>query len=118
MALILIRADDNKKLLNALADLERHAKLKITGKPRIVSTNFADKVVQNIIKQDLKSKSKKAVMVKVEESTTHSIMQVKKIHPPAHLVVLSNEYKDYSEMERVFKDSPPLKGYYSHKDRG
>jgi uncharacterized protein len=117
MALILIRANDQKKLLNALADLERHAKLKITGKPRIVSTKFADEVVQKIIKQELRSKSKKAVMVKVEEDTTKSIMQIKEIHPPAHLVVLSDEYKDYREMERVFKDSPPLKGYYSLKNR-
>lgn len=118
MALILIRANDRKKLLNGLADLERHAKLKINGKPRIVSAKFADEVVQKIIKQDLRSKSKNAVIVKVEEDTTLSIMQVKKIHPPAHIVVLSDEYKDYSKIERVFKDSPPLKGYYSHKDRG
>jgi uncharacterized protein len=118
MALILIRANDKKKLLNGLADLERHANLKITGKPRMVPAKFADEVVQKIIKQELRSKSKNAVIVKVEEETTQSIMQVKKIHPPAHIVVLSDEYKDYSKIERVFKDSPPLKGYYSHKDRG
>ena len=56
MALILIRADKQKKILNALADLERHAKLKINGKPRLISTELADKVIQGIIKQKLKSK--------------------------------------------------------------
>lgn len=36
MALILIRAEDQGKLLNTIADVERHAGLKVAGKPRII----------------------------------------------------------------------------------
>jgi hypothetical protein len=116
MALILVRADSDKKILNALADLERHAKLKIIGKPRILQAKIADKFMKSVLKQDLKSKTKFVVMVRVQEDTTKSIMQVKKIHPPAHIMVLSREYDDYSELEKIFKDLKPLRGYYSHKN--
>jgi uncharacterized protein len=115
MALILIRSDNQKKILNALADLERHAGLNIKGKPRKLPPKKADEVITRILKQKLRSKSKWAVLVQVEEETTKSIMQVKKIHPPAHLVVLSNEYEDYKYLKRIFKDLPIFKGYYSLK---
>ncbi len=115
MAFILIRADSQKKILNALADLERHAQLKINGKPKIISPELADEVLERILKQKLRTKSKWAVMVLVEEDTTKSIMQVRKIHPPAHLVVLSNEYEDYSNLKNIYKELLPFKGYYSGK---
>lgn len=115
MAFILIRAESQKKILNALADLERHAKLKIKGKPKIISPELADEVIERILKQKLKVKSKRAVLVLVEEETTQSIMQVKKIHPPAHIVVLSNEYQDYNQIKTIYNELLPLKGYYSGK---
>lgn len=117
MAFILIRAESQKKILNALADLERHAQLKINGKPRIMSPELADEVIERILKQKLRSKTKRAVMVVVEEDTTKSIMQVKKIHPPAHIVVLSQEYEDYSNLKNVYNELIPLKGYYSGKNK-
>ncbi len=116
MAFILIRADDKKKILNALADLERHARLKIKGQPRIMGSKLADEVIERILKQKVKRKSEWAVMVLVEEDTTKSIMQVRKIHPPAHLVVLSNEYEDYSNLKDNFRELPLFKGYYSGKN--
>jgi hypothetical protein len=115
MALILIRAENQKKILNSLADIERHADLKITGKPRIVNPESADRIAQEIIKQKLRSKSKIAVIVKVKDDTTKSIVHIRKIHPPAHLMVISEEYKEFKDIERNFKSSPVLQGYYSHK---
>lgn len=115
MAFILIRADDQKKILNALADVERHAQLKIQGKPKIMPPEFADEVIERILKQKVRRKSKRAVLVLVEEDTTKSIMQVKKIHPPAHLIVISDEYKDYNNLKNIFGELEQLKGYYSGK---
>ena len=117
MALILIRADQEKKILNALADLERHAELKITGKPRILQAKYADEVLESILKGNLRSKTKWAVLVKVEEDTTKSIMQIRKIHPPAHIVVISPEYESYQELKNIYSSIKPLRGYYSPKKR-
>jgi hypothetical protein len=115
MALILIRADTQEKLLNALADIERHANLKIAGKPKIIDSKKADMFAKGILKQKLRTESKIAVIVKVLEDTTKSIMHIKKIHPPAHLVVVSDEYKEFEEIKKIYSQSAPFKGYYSHK---
>lgn len=115
MALILIRADSQGKLLNALADIERHADLKIAGKPKIIDQKIADRIAKGILKQNLRSKCEIAVLVKVLEDITKSIMHIKKIHPPAHIVVISDEYKEFEEIKQLYNRLPPLKGYYSHK---
>ncbi len=115
MALILIRANSQGKLLNALADIERHADLKIAGKPRMLNPQIADKTAKGIIKQNLRTSCEVAALVKVLEDTTKSIMQIKKIHPPAHLVVISDEYKEFEEIKQTYNRLPVLKGYYSPK---
>ncbi len=115
MALILIRASSQGKLLNALADIERHANLKISGKPKIVDPQTANKLAKGILKQNLKTKCEIAALVNVLEDTTKSIMHIKKIHPPAHLVVVSSEYGEFEEIKQMYNKLPVLKGYYSPK---
>ncbi len=115
MTLILIRGENQTKILNSLADIERHAGLKINGTPKLIDTKLADEYAQNIINAKLKSKSKIAVLISVQEDTTKSIMQVRKIHPPAHVIVISNEYSQWEELKKIFSTLPPLKGYYSAK---
>ena len=114
MALILLRADNKKKLLNALADLERHANLKIKGKPRLVDNKMADKIVSSILGV-LKRKSSVAVAVNVEEDDTTSILRIKRIHPPAHVIVVSEEYPENKFLGELIREAPIFRGYYSHK---
>ncbi len=117
MALILIRAEDQGKLLNTIADIERHAGLKVTGTPRIINSKKADEIAGKILKQNLRSKANIAVLVRVEDDTTKSIVHVRKIHPPAHVIVISEEYAEFKKLEQVFHELPYLKGYYSHKNK-
>jgi hypothetical protein len=113
----MIRADSKDKILNSLADMERHAGLKINGTPRIIDPKVADKFAERIMKENLKFKSSQSVLVKVEGDTTRSIVQIRKIHPPAHLIVISEEYPEYDNMDSKFQSLPYFKGYYSHKSR-
>lgn len=117
MALILIRAEDSGKLLNTIADIERHAGLKISGKPRILNSKTADILAEKILKQKLRSKSDIAVLLRVDDDTTKSIVQVRKIHPPAHVIVISEEYAEFKDLEEMFYGLRYLKGYYSHKKK-
>jgi hypothetical protein len=116
LALLVVRSENKKKLLNCLADIERHAKLKIKGQPRLLSSEDSDMVVSKIMKEKPKFKSKQSVMVKVEEDTTRSILSIRKIHPPGHLVVVSEEYPIYKKLIADFEKLTPMKGYYSHKN--
>ncbi len=116
MALILIRAEDQGKLLNTIADIERHAGLKVAGKPRIINPQKADEIAGKILKQQLRSKSNIAVLLRVEDDTTKSIVNIQKIHPPAHVIVISEEYKEFNALKKSFHELTYLKGYYSHKN--
>jgi len=116
MTLILIRAENQTKILNSLADIERHAGLKINGTPRIMENTMADKYAQSILNAKLRSRSKIAVVISVQEDATRSILQIKKIHPPAHILVISKEYTQWEKIKKIFNTLPPLKGYYSAKN--
>ena len=115
MALILIRGENNSKLLNAIADIERHANLNLSTKPKAVDANFADSLVEGILKSKLKTKSKVATAFFVKEDPTVSIIQIKKIHPPAHVVVVSDEYEGYDDLRNLLGTAKSFSGYHSHK---
>ena len=117
MALILIRGENNSKLLNAIVDVERHGNLNLESKPKIIDSNFADSLVESILNSKLKTKSNVATAFFVKEDTTLSILQVKKIHPPAHVVVVSDEYEGYTELLDLLDDSDPFQGYRKKKKK-
>ncbi|MGX8693333.1 MAG: DUF356 domain-containing protein [Methanobrevibacter sp.] len=115
MALILIRGENHSKLLNAISDMERHGNLNLVTKPKAVDAEFADSLVESILNSKLRTKSNVATAFFVKEDTTLSIIQVKKIHPPAHIVVVSDEYEGYDKLADLLDDAPNFKGYYSQK---
>ena len=115
MALILVRGENNSKLLSAISDMERHGNLTLITKPKVIDASFADSLVEGILNSKLKTKSNVAIAFFVKEDTTLSIMQVKKIHPPAHVVVVSDEYGAYSKLEYVLNSADDFKGYNSIK---
>ena len=105
MSLILIRAESQAKLLNSLADIERHAGLKINGSPRIIKNKMADEYAKSIMKDKLRSKAKIAVLVSVKEDATLSILRI------------SEEYDQWEAVRKIFNTLPSLKGYYSSKKK-
>ena len=115
MALILLRADNQSKILNALADIERHANLNIITKPKVLENNFSDDIAEKILRTKLRTKSNISVVIQVKEDSTKSILQVKKIHPPAHIIVVSEEYPEYDLLKSELNNAKFLRGYYSHK---
>lgn len=106
---------NKKKALNALADIERHAKLSIDGKPKVIDIDKTEEITKRILKQKPRADIKIAILVRVQESTTTSIMNIKKIHPPAHLIVVSEEYPEYDELSKEFSQLKVFQGYYSLK---
>ena len=115
MALILVRGENNSKLLNAIADMERHGNLTLVSKPKVIDASFADSLVESILNSKLRTKSNVATAFFVKEDTTLSIMQIKKIHPPAHVVVVSKEYGGYDELQSLLETAKSFQGYQSHR---
>ena len=115
MALILVRGENNSKLLSAISDIEKHGNLNLDTKPKVVDASFADSLVESILNSKLKTKSNVATAFFVKEDTTLSILQVKKIHPPAHVVVVSDEYGGYAKLENLLENAPDFQWYRSNK---
>ena len=59
MALILIRGENKSKLLSAISDMERHGNLTLISKPKVISAEFADSLVEQILKSKLRTKRNK-----------------------------------------------------------
>ena len=117
MTIVLIRGENNQKLLNAIADVERHAGIKVLGKPRFLDAKFVDNTVESILNQKLRSKSKVAGAFFIKEDSKYAIAQIKKIHPPAHVVVVPSKYKNINSLVDTVHNAKFLKGYYSSKDK-
>ena len=115
MALILVRGENNSKLLSAIADMERHSSLNLVSRPKFIDAEFADSLVEDILNSKLRTKSNVATAFFVKEDTTLSILQVKKIHPPAHVVVVSDEYDAYKKLKEALDTAKIFQGYQSHK---
>ena len=115
MALILVRGENNSKLLNAISDMERHGNLNLATNPKVVDAGFADSLVESILNSKLRTKSNVATAFFVKEDTTLSIIQIKKIHPPAHVVVVSDEYEGYDQLKNILETAPNFQGYHSLK---
>ena len=115
MALILIRGENKSKLLSAISDMERHGNLTLISKPKVISAEFADSLVEQILKSKLRTKSNVATAFFVEEDTTLSILKIKQIHPPAHIVVVSPEYKGHDELEEKLTIAHDMDGYKAYR---
>ncbi|HIP16663.1 MAG TPA: DUF356 domain-containing protein [Methanothermococcus okinawensis] len=116
MVLLLIRGDNYKKIKNALADIHRHGKLTILGKPRIIVPEAADEILKYIL-GTIKKPCKRACLVRIQESAPKAIDRIRKIHPPAHIVVISEKYEPYHYLMRDLPKMPVLKGFYKSKKK-
>lgn len=117
MALILVRGENNSKLLSAISDIEKHAELNLISKPKAIDSDFADSLVESILNSKLKTTSNVATAFFVKEDTTLSILHIKKIHPPAHVVVVSDEYDGYEKLDMMLDNAKDFSGYRSIKAR-
>ena len=113
MILSMVLGYDSLDLLNHLGEIIEGSKVEEYKK--IIDAKFADSLVEKILNSKLRTSSKVATAFFVKEDITLSIMQIKKIHPPAHVVVVSDEYDVFNQLKNKLNNAPDFKGYYSHK---
>lgn len=94
--------------MTALADLERHADIRIF-EPRLMPKHMAEDLVSEFL--NLKSEKKVNFVVQVGMNPGEVIKRVSKIRPPAHIVVISDRYKSYEIMEANYTEFPKIEGF-------
>ena len=65
--------------------------------------------MKKILNSKLRTSSKVATAFLLKEDITLSIMQIKKIHPPAHVVVVSDEYDVFNQLKNKLNNALILK---------
>ncbi|MBU7015217.1 MAG: DUF356 domain-containing protein [Theionarchaea archaeon] len=109
---ILVRADNSQKAMTALADLERYANIRI-NEPRLMPKHMAEDLISEFL--NLKSEKRVNFVVQVHMNPGEVIKRVRKIRPPAHIVVVTDRYRTYEIMEANYQEFPKIEGFVPPK---
>ena len=113
----LIRADDPDKVKIALHDLETYGHIQFSENPKNIATKYADQILMSVMGGMLKNECCSASLVQLETPPGAAISNLKKIHPPAHIIIISprhdqiyeellNNYENFPDFDRKFATSP------------
>lgn len=97
-SMAVIRADDISKVKIALYDLIRYANLTFSGKARKLDPTFADNILTHVMKNPLRACCSSAAIVPLEDQASVAIARIRKIHPPAHVIIVSPRHEIYHEL--------------------
>lgn len=93
-----VRADDISKVKTALCDLVRYANLNFVGSAKRLEPAFADNILTNVMKSPLRICCEAASIVPLNEDASAAIGRIRKIHPPAHIIIVSPRHEIYYEL--------------------
>ena len=103
----LIRADDPDKVKIALHDLETYGHMQFSENPKNIATKYADQILMNVMSVTLKNECCSASLVQLETPPGAAISNLKKIHPPAHIIIISPRHdKIYEELTTNYDNFP------------
>lgn len=103
----LIRADDPDKVKIALHDLETYGHMQFCEKPKNIATKYADQILMNVMSTNLKCECCAASVVQLSTPPGAAISNLKKIHPPAHIIIISPRHdRFYEELRNNYDNFP------------
>lgn len=111
----LVRADDSDKVKIALHDLERYGHIQFSATPKCIEPNYADELLVSVMGVSLKSKCNSAALVELNNHAGAAISRLKKIHPPAHIIIISPRHKMFEELTFKFPKYPEFDRTFNHQ---
>jgi hypothetical protein len=111
----LVRADDSDKVKIALHDLERYGHIQFSASPKYIEPNYADELLVSVMDVSLKSKCNSAALVELNNHAGAAISRLKKIHPPAHIIIISPRHKMFEELADKFQKYPEFDRTFNHQ---
>ena len=94
-----VRADDSDKIKIALHDLEHYGRMRFSSNPKRIEPNYADRLLVSVMGVPLKARCNSAALVELENHAGAAINRLKKIHPPAHIVIISPRHEVFGELK-------------------
>ncbi len=97
-SMAVVRADDASKLKIAICDLVRYGHMTFADNARRLEPAFADNILIHIMKAPLKAGCSAAAIVPLVDQASIAIGRLRKIHPPAHVIIVSPRHEIYHEL--------------------
>ncbi|MCD4703217.1 MAG: DUF356 domain-containing protein [Methanosarcinaceae archaeon] len=97
-AFAVVRGEDQNKVKIALHDLEQYGNLKFSTNPKRIDPTYADELLVQVVGVELRSTCRSAALVGLENNAGSAINKLRKIHPPAHVVIISPRHDPYAEL--------------------
>ena len=97
-SMAVVRANDVVRVRTTLCDLVRYGHMTFTDHARKLEPTFADNILVQIMKSPLKACCLAAAIVALEDPPSKAIDSIRKIHPPAHVIILSPRHEIYHEL--------------------
>ncbi|TFH46134.1 MAG: DUF356 domain-containing protein [ANME-2 cluster archaeon] len=97
-SIAVVRADSNSKVHTTLLDLRRYGHMVFAEQPKIITPEYADDILISVLRCPLKNKCSAAAVVILNTSPSVAIGKLSKIHPPAHVVIVSSKHDIYDEL--------------------
>lgn len=94
----LVRGSNHEYVNTALCDLVRYAHLTFVDTPKVCDPVFADNVLVQVMSKPLKASCGSAAVVQLENEPGSAIFQLHKIHPPAHVIIVSSKHDIYGDL--------------------
>ncbi|MDD3247085.1 MAG: DUF356 domain-containing protein [Methanosarcina sp.] len=111
----LVRADDPVKVRIALHDLETYGDIQFSTNPRCIETDYADALLVSVMGVSLRSRCNSAALVELKNNAGAAISRLKKIHPPAHVVIISPKHQIFEEITGEFQKYPEFDRLFSQE---
>nr|WP_209681416.1 DUF356 domain-containing protein [Methanohalophilus levihalophilus] len=93
-----VRGEDRTKVKIALHDLEHYGSMRFSSNPRRIEPTYADNLLVRVVGVPLRAPCKVAALVGLENNAGAAISKLRKIHPPAHIVIVSPRHAPYNEL--------------------
>ncbi|MCL7476107.1 MAG: DUF356 domain-containing protein [Methanosarcinales archaeon] len=103
-----IRADSSSKVNIALRDLVRYGHMSFDDSPKQMDPRKADNVLVDVMHTNLKSPCGSAAVVPLGDHASSAIGRLKKIHPPAHVIIVSPQHSIFSKLASDIDKLPEM----------
>src|SRR5574341_210890 len=107
-SLAVIRANDMADVKIALSDLARYAHLTFADRARKLEPAVADNILVHVMKSPLRSCCEAASIVPLTDEPSAAIGRLKRIHPPAHVIIVGPRYEMYHELVNYVDRLPEI----------
>lgn len=107
-SMAVVRGDEAAKVRIALYDLVRYAHMTFADSARKLEPTFADNILIHIMKSPLKACCAAAAIVPLVDQASVAIGRLRKIHPPAHVIIVSPRHEIFHELANYVDILPEI----------